>query len=53
MSAVDFFIVCILAADYLIAVPAFLSASDPVLLLLGLVLAAAPVVIVLNRFFKE
>lgn len=53
MSALDFFIVCVFVADYLIAVPAFLSSSQTPLILLGVALVIAPIFIAYCRFFKE
>ena len=51
MRPFDFTLLCLCLADYLIVVPAFLSSSETVLILIGLAMAAAPVVLVYRRFF--
>lgn len=53
MSTFDFLILVVLIADYLVAVPAFLSSSEVPLILLGIAIAIAPVFIIYTRFFKE
>lgn len=53
MTWLDLFVVLALLANYLIAVPAFLSADSVPLILLGIALGIAPAMLVFQRFFKK
>ncbi len=49
----ELFVILVLLANYVVAVPAFLSSGSVPMILLGIALGVAPFFLVYHRFFEE